>query len=90
MARWMVTPELFILLLLSNLALLRQPFYLSAFALQMALYLLAGLGWLLAARGRRVRWLLAPFYIGLLNAAALVGGWRFLFGKQSVVWRKVR
>jgi len=90
MARWMVTPELFILLFASNLALVGQPFYLGAFALQMAFYLLAGLGWLLAARGRRVRWLLAPFYVCLLNAAALAGGWRFLFGKQSVVWSKVR
>lgn len=90
MVRWMVTPTLFVLLFLSNLGLLGQPFYLATFILQVAFYLLAGLGWLLAARGRRVGWLLAPFYICLLNAAALAGGWRFLLGKQSVVWRKVR
>jgi hypothetical protein len=37
-----------------------------------------------------VGWLLAPFYICLLNAAALAGGWRFLLGRQSVIWHKVR
>jgi len=90
MARWMVTPTLFILLFFSNLGLSGQPFYRGVLALQVAFYLLAGLGWLLAARGRRVGWLLAPFYICLLNAAALAGGWRFLLGRQSVIWHKVR
>jgi cellulose synthase/poly-beta-1,6-N-acetylglucosamine synthase-like glycosyltransferase len=90
MLRWMVTPELFVLVLLSNLALIPSPFYAASLAAQTVFYLAAGLGWLLAARGRRVRWLLAPFYVCLLNAAALVGGWRFVFRKQSVVWRKVR
>jgi hypothetical protein len=33
---------------------------------------------------------LAPFYVVMLNAAALVGGWRFLRGRQSAVWQKVR
>jgi len=90
MLRWMVTPELFPLLLAANAGLLRMPPYRLFFLGQLAFYALAGLGWLLASRGYRLKWLLAPFYICLLNAAALAGGWRFLRGKQSVIWAKVR
>jgi biofilm PGA synthesis N-glycosyltransferase PgaC len=90
MLRWMVTPELFILLLLANAGLLAAPFYRLTLLLQLLFYLAAGLGWILSARGKRVRLLVLPFYVCLLNAAALAGGWRFLRGKQSVAWRKVR
>jgi hypothetical protein len=70
--------------------LLTRPFYAWTLALQLLFYGCAGLGWLLAERGKRVGWLLAPFYVCMLNAAALVGGWRFLRGRQSVVWKKLR
>jgi cellulose synthase/poly-beta-1,6-N-acetylglucosamine synthase-like glycosyltransferase len=90
MLRWMVTPTLFVLALLANICLAARPFYALTLACQIAFYLLASVGWWLTAKGRRVRWLLAPFYIVLLNAAALAGGWRYLTGRQSVVWRKVR
>ncbi|NLG51981.1 MAG: glycosyltransferase family 2 protein [Chloroflexi bacterium] len=93
MARWMVTPVLFVTLLLSNVALVHMaahPFYAATLAIQLLGYALGALGGLLAARGRRVGWLLAPFYVLMLNAAALVGGWRYLTRRQSVVWRKAR
>ena len=109
MLRWMVTPSLFVLLLLSNICLASRPFYAVILGLQGAFYLAALLGWLLARsqpppegpptepssydqprRGTFGRWLLAPFYVVMLNAAALVGGWRFLRGRQSAVWQKVR
>ena len=28
--------------------------------------------------------------LAMLNAAALVGGWRYLTGRQSAVWTKAR
>jgi len=90
MARWMVTPSLFALLFLSNLGLLSRPLYAGLWGAQLAFYALAGVGWLLAILGRPSRLLLPPFYVCLLNAAALAGGWRHLTGRQSVVWRKVR
>ncbi|MFH1084179.1 MAG: glycosyltransferase family 2 protein [Chloroflexota bacterium] len=93
MLRWMVTPSLFVLLLLANLPLARAPFYALALAAQALFYALAGLGWLLGGgqrRGQSLGWLLAPFYVCFLNAVALAGGWRYLRGKQSVVWRKAR
>ena len=93
MLRWMVTPSLFVLLLLVNLPLAREPFYMVTLAAQGLFYILAGLGWLLGGghrKGRLPGWLLAPFYVCFLNAVALAGGWRYLRGKQSVVWRKAR
>ena len=45
MARWMVTPELFILPLLANLVLLGQPLLPKHAGSPVALYLLAALGW---------------------------------------------
>jgi cellulose synthase/poly-beta-1,6-N-acetylglucosamine synthase-like glycosyltransferase len=88
--RWMVTPALFVTLLVANLALLASPFHAVALAMQVAFYALAGVGWFLAARGKRPRGALLPFYLCLLNAAALVGGWRYLRGKQPVLWARVR
>ena len=90
MLRWMVTPSLFVLLFLANLGLLWSPFYAAVWGVQLLGYAMAAAGWFLTVLGRPSRWLLAPFYICMLNAAALVGGWRFLTGRQSVIWRKVR
>jgi poly-beta-1,6-N-acetyl-D-glucosamine synthase len=90
MLRWMVVPMLMILLLLSNCLLLDHPFYRWTLAVQIVFYLVAALGWFLTAKGRRINWLLAPFYICMLNGTALAGGWRFVRGRQSVIWKKVR
>jgi biofilm PGA synthesis N-glycosyltransferase PgaC len=90
MLRWLVTPSLFLLLFVANLGLVSSPLYASILGVQLAFYTLACVGWFLAARGRRVRWLAAPFYVCLLNAAALAGGWRFLRGRQPVAWDKAR
>jgi len=90
MLRWIVTPSLFVLLFLSNLGLAHYPFYRFTLLLQAAFYALALIGFLRARRGRRLGPLRLPFYISMLNAAALVGGYRYLRGKQSVTWRKAR
>jgi len=93
MLRWMVTPSLFVLALAANLALViaqPTPLYCALLAAQAACYLLALAGWIAACRGRRPGWLMAPLYVVMLNAAALVGGWRYLTGRQSAVWRKAR
>ena len=92
MMRWMVAPTLLAPLFAANLALALTagPFYVLTLAGQLAFYGMAGLGWLLAWRGSQVGWLLAPFYVCMLNAAALVGGRRFLAGRQPVTWKKVR
>ena len=90
MLRWIVTPGLWVAMLFSNLALLQQPFYRVTMALQVAFYALGLGGYMAAVRGWRARWLQVPFYVCLLNAAALVGGFRCLTGRQSVLWQKAR
>lgn len=92
MMRWMVAPVLLAPLFAANVALAfaAGPFYGFALAAQLAFYGMAGLGWLLAWHGRQVGCLLAPFYLCMLNAAALAGGWRFITGRQPVAWEKVR
>lgn len=88
--RWMVAPFLFPLLLLANYGLLARPFYMVTMGMQALFYFLALVGWLLAIWRRPPRWLVLPFYLCLLNVAALVGGWRYLRKSQSVLWEKVR
>ncbi|MBC7317333.1 MAG: hypothetical protein H5T70_13000, partial [Chloroflexi bacterium] len=42
------------------------------------------------ASGRLARWVIAIFYALMLHGAAWVGGWRYLTGRQSVLWQQVR
>jgi biofilm PGA synthesis N-glycosyltransferase PgaC len=90
MLRWLLTPSLWVLMLVSNLALFRYPLYRWTLAAQALFYALAVAGYVAARRGVRMRWLQMPFYVCLLNAAALVGGFRYIAGRQSVLWRKAR
>jgi len=93
MLRWMVTPSLFVLALAANVPLVAMragAVYDAALAVQVAGYGLAAAGWAAARWGSRPGWLMAPLYVGMLNAAALVGGWRYLTGRQSAVWKKAR
>ncbi len=88
--RWMVVPFCFPVLLVSNLFLISNPWYRLGLGLQMLFYLVAGAGYLAARRGKRRGLWIAPFYLCFLNAAALVGGVRYLFRGQSPIWEKVR
>lgn len=59
--------------------------YAAIFAVQLAAYALASIGWL--ARGRiRHRLVFVPFYFSLLNLAAGAALLDFLRGRQQVVW----
>jgi len=93
MARWIVTPILFVVLLLSHAALVcvsPQPIYCVLGVFHAAYYVAALVGLLLTLRGKDVGWLAAPFYVTMLNAAALVGGVRFWLRRQPVTWQKAR
>ncbi len=98
-----VVPFAMIAALLSNLAAviwpveaarlafwgLAAPFNFIFLFLQLAFYLTAAAGAYLARRGPIARWMYLPVFFVNSNYAALLGFWRFLTGRQSVVWQRV-
>jgi cellulose synthase/poly-beta-1,6-N-acetylglucosamine synthase-like glycosyltransferase len=93
-ARWTLAPLAQVVLLVANMGLLSKSAY-AVFAMgQGLLYGLAAMGWLLARSGHRTGLLsriTIPFlYLIMLHMASLAGGIRYLSGRHSVLWRKVR
>lgn len=57
---------------------------------QVLLYGASLVGWWSERRGRRWRLLFVPYYLVMLNVAALAGLWRIARGRQSVAWVRAR
>lgn len=87
--RWLV-PLLLISMFVANLFLLHVPTFQALMALQVAFYVLGALGYLAERRGRRVPVLWLIFCFCLVNAGALVGVLRTIFGRKKVTWEPVR
>ena len=90
MLRWVVTPCCWGIMLGSNAVLASRPLYGLLLALQFVFYVLAGAGYVVVRSGRRYKLLQIPLFMCLLNGAALVGGYRYLTGRQSVLWERAR
>ena len=88
--RWMVVPLLLPLVLITNLLLLPETQYLVLLGIQLLFYSAGLAGWLLVRNERRAGLLAAPLAVCMFNAAALVGGWRYIRGQYTVLWPKVR
>lgn len=88
--RWLVTPILLPVTFLLNALLWREQPYKFLFLSQLAFYSGSMLGFLRARSGRSMGILYAAFYFVFTNLAAMVGVWRYIRGKQSVIWKKVR
>jgi cellulose synthase/poly-beta-1,6-N-acetylglucosamine synthase-like glycosyltransferase len=93
--RWTIAPiALFCLPVVNFLILPEEPeirafnFFSYFFYLQVIMYLLALLGWMLEQRKIRFKLLFIPYYFTAMNYASLRGWVRFLKGKQSVNWEK--
>lgn len=89
--RWTIAPiALFSLLLVNLFIVLKEPkaFYLYFFYLQLLMYFMALMGWVLEHRKIRFKLLFVPYYFTAMNYAALRGWVRFLKRKQSVNWEK--
>jgi cellulose synthase/poly-beta-1,6-N-acetylglucosamine synthase-like glycosyltransferase len=83
--RWFA-PFLMIAALVSNIALLPQPFFAVLLALQLAFYGLAILGALI--RRRKIVLFSAPCYFVTINLALLLGFFRFITGTQQAAWKR--
>lgn len=89
--RWIFCAPAFILLLLSNGAVLFEgstELFTLFILLQIAFYLFAIIGWQLANNNRSFFLFNIPFYIVFMHAAMLAGIIRYANGQQSVLWEK--
>ena len=87
--RWML-PFLLLGLLASSSLLLARPFYRVVFIAQLLFCLWAAIGFLFRQRLQRVRYGLMGYFMLAINAAFLVGFWRFLFGREEATWQRVK
>lgn len=89
--RWTVCPLLVPVLFISNaiLAFTEGPFFYTAcLALQGSFYAFAVLGWLFPERRGFPKPFLVPYYFVFMNLSLYIGFFRFLTGRQSVVWKR--
>jgi poly-beta-1,6-N-acetyl-D-glucosamine synthase len=87
----LVAPIFMLLLLVANVRLALQAdftaeafFYAASLTVQLSFYLSVWLGWLLSKRQRKVRLFNVAYVFSVMNAAALVGLFYFLFSKRDV------
>jgi len=64
--------------------------YTFLFVAQSLFYLLALLGWHLKKKKIRIKFLFVPYYFLMMNFAAILGFFRFIRNKQSVLWDKAK
>jgi cellulose synthase/poly-beta-1,6-N-acetylglucosamine synthase-like glycosyltransferase len=87
--RWLIG-LLQIGILLCSLLVLHSSFYRLIFASQLVFYLSALVGWALHARRCRAPLVSVPYFLCMLNAAALVGLARAAAGKRVPIWEKAQ
>jgi cellulose synthase/poly-beta-1,6-N-acetylglucosamine synthase-like glycosyltransferase len=89
-ARWLC-PFFLIGLMVSNLCLWQFPFYRAALIAQLAFYMVSLLAVFVPTRVRALKPLRLTTMFTSMNAALLVGFWRWLRGSQKAAWvRTVR
>jgi cellulose synthase/poly-beta-1,6-N-acetylglucosamine synthase-like glycosyltransferase len=90
--RWFLCPLLLPLLLLVNAVIVANDpiwgFYSVFLAAQFLFYLVAGLGWVRIASGRKAGLAGLPFYFVFMHYCMLLGLFRFLGKKQPAAWEK--
>jgi biofilm PGA synthesis N-glycosyltransferase PgaC len=88
--RWTITPWLMIMMFLINgwLAYSVGNLYAWLFVGQIGFYGLAIIGWLLSKKSIKMKITFIPYYFCVMNYAVIAGLFRYIRGKQSVVWEK--
>jgi len=92
--RWLVVPFCLIAIFILNFLLidafdLRDP-YVFLFGMQFLFYLIALVGYVLETRKIRFKLLFVPYYIVIMNYAAILGLVRYVRGRQSVNWVRAK
>lgn len=84
----LLAPPLMLLALLLNIAVAEHWFYALLLLAQIAFYGAALIGYLQGDERRKPVFISIPYTFCLLNAATVVGFFRFVRGKQQVTWQK--
>lgn len=90
--RWAVDPFLLVAMIPMNYALMLafSGIYTLLFGLQMLFYALTFLNWYFETKNIRIKLLFVPFYFSMMNLAAILGFFRYIRGKQSVLWERAQ
>jgi cellulose synthase/poly-beta-1,6-N-acetylglucosamine synthase-like glycosyltransferase len=88
--RWAATPFMLPLVLILNMMLWPKRAYRLPLLLQGLFYGAALLGYFMERSGRKRGVPFTIFYFCFVNLAAIAGFFRYLTGRQTVLWRKVR
>lgn len=90
--RWTLAPLALLLLLLSNIGLALQGSSLFRFFLlgQLLFYAAALAGYWLESRKIKLKAFFIPYYFFLMNYAVYAGFFRYLRGRQSVLWERAQ
>jgi poly-beta-1,6-N-acetyl-D-glucosamine synthase len=90
--RWVLCPVCIPLLFVTNVAVVYKTssfnFYDYTFLLQCIFYVAAVLGWVFYKLKFRVNPLFIPFYFVFMNVSLIDGFYRYVTGKQTVLWDK--
>jgi len=87
--RWTLVPVSLVLIFLLNIILLNQHFlYPYLMGMQVALILLALVGYLLQNKKISFKFIFIPYYVLMMNLAVFIGFKRYITGKQTVLWKK--
>ena len=92
-SRWLFCSPAFLILFVTNYFLLQNAdllFYQGLFYAQVLFYFLALAGWFLSYSKKQFVLFGIPFYIVFMHAAMLTGFFRYLTGKQTVLWEKAQ
>jgi poly-beta-1,6-N-acetyl-D-glucosamine synthase len=90
--RWVLCPVCMVLLFICNAVIFHQTsafnFYVFMFMLQSVFYLAALFGWLFYKLKLTINPLFIPFYFVFMNALLVEGFYKYITGKQTVLWDK--
>jgi poly-beta-1,6-N-acetyl-D-glucosamine synthase len=90
--RWSVCPVFIFLILIFNLIIcvfLQNNFvYFSLLMVQLTFYSMALLGWFLANKNIKNKILYIPYYFLFMNVSLILGFFKYINNKQSVLWDK--
>lgn len=89
--RWTLAPLSLLLMLISNvlvIAFTGSVFYAFILIAQVLFYLLAYAGHQLRDKKIGIKGFFVPYYFVVMNLSVFVGFFRFLRGRQSVIWEK--